>query len=214
MDERYPFSLPPLPYGYDSLEPELSARTMQFHHDKHFATYVDNLNQLLEGQPAYQKWPLQKLCADWAELPCEIRQGVRNNAGGVYNHDLYFQNLSPTPVSTPVPPLDGAIARSFGDRDGLKSAMKTKAMSQFGSGWAWLCATKDGDLSVVQTANQDTPLPLFPLLACDVWEHAYYLDYQNRRAEYFDNWWRLVNWPRVSHSYEIFLSERVPIPQP
>lgn len=212
MDERYPYTLPPLPVAYDALEPEISARTMQFHHDKHFATYIDNLNKLLADYPAYQTWPLHKLCQDWAELPEEIRQGVRNNAGGVYNHALYFENLHPTPVSAPVTPLDGAIARCFGDLSGLKSAMKNAALAQFGSGWAYLCASKDGELSVVKTANQDTPLPLKPLLACDVWEHAYYLDYQNRRGDYFDNWWRLVDWPRVSHAYEIWMSRRLPVP--
>lgn len=212
MDERYPYALPPLPVAYDALEPELSARTMQFHHDKHFATYIDNLNKLLAEQPAYQKWPLHKLCQDWAELPEEIRQGVRNNAGGVYNHALYFENLHPTPVLSPVVPLSGAIARGFGDLAGLKSAMKNASLSQFGSGWAYLCASKDGELSVVKTCNQDTPLPLQPLLCCDVWEHAYYLDYQNRRGDYFDGWWRLVDWPRVSHAYEIWMSRRLPVP--
>lgn len=214
MEEHYPFALPPLAFGYDALEPEISGRTMQFHHDKHFAAYIDNLNKLLEDQPTYQKWPLRKLCSDWAELPAEIRQGVRNNAGGVWNHATYFENLAPAPVSSPLPPLDGAIARCFGGTDELRKVMKSASLGQFGSGWAWLCAAQDGDLSVVKTANQDTPLPLEPLLGCDVWEHAYYLDVQNRRGDYFDNWWRLVNWPRVSRCYEIWMSHRLPIPQP
>ena len=186
MDQHYPYTLPPLAFPYDALEPELSAKTMHFHHDKHFAAYIDNLNALLKDHPEYQTWTLEQLCQDWCQLPEDIRQGVRNNAGGVYLHDLYFANLHPTPVSSPVPPLDGAIARYFGDLPGLKSAMKTAALGQFGSGWACLCAGPDGTLSVVKTANQDTPLPLKPLLCCDVWEHAYYLDYQNRRGDYFD----------------------------
>lgn len=214
MDEQYPFTLPPLPAAYDALEPELSSRTMHFHHDKHFAAYADQLNRLLSGQPAYQKWPLRRLCTDWPQLPEEIRQGVRQAAGGVFCHALYFENLTPTPVSSPVPPLTGAVARGFGEPEGLKAALKNAALEQFGSGWAWLCADREGDLSVVKTANQDTPLPLEPLLCCDVWEHAYYLDVQNRRGEYFDNWWRLVNWPRLSHSYEIWMARRVPIPRP
>ncbi|MCI2058521.1 MAG: superoxide dismutase [Oscillibacter sp.] len=214
MDERYPFALPPLPYGYDALEPEIGGRTMQYHHDKHFAAYIENLNRLLAGQSAYQKWSLNKLCTDWEELPQDIRQGVRNNAGGVFNHALYFENLAPTPVSSPLAPLSGAIARSFGDSETMKNVLKTAALGQFGSGWAVLCADKGGELRVVKTANQDTPLPLHPLLVCDVWEHAYYLDYQNRRGDYFDSWWRLVNWPRVSHDYEIWMSRRIPVPQP
>ena len=201
MDQHYPYALPPLPFAFDALEPELSARTMCFHHDKHFAAYIDNLNALLKDHPEYQTWTLEQLCQDWCQLPEDIRQGVRNNAGGVYLHDLYFANLHPTPVSSPVPPLDGAIARYFGDLPGLKSAMKTAALGQFGSGWACLCAGPDGTLSVVKTANQDTPLPLKPLLCCDVWEHAYYLDYQNRRADYVDGWFGLINWPFVQMRY-------------
>ena len=210
MDQHYPYALPPLPFAFDALEPELSARTMCFHHDKHFAAYIDNLNALLKNYPEYQKWPLQKLSQDWVQLPEDIRQGARNNAGGVYLHDLYFQNLHPTPVSSPLPPMEGAIARGFGDMEGLRTAMRQAALSQFGSGWACLCADGDGKLSIVKTANQDTPLPLLPLLCCDVWEHAYYLDYQNRRGDYFDAWWRLADWPKVSRAYELHLSRRIP----
>ena len=210
MEAHYPFTLPPLPFAYDALLPGLDERTLHFHHDKHFAAYIDNLNALLKDHPEYQTWTLEQLCQDWCQLPEDIRQGVRNNAGGVYLHDLYFANLHPTPVSSPVPPLDGAIARYFGDLPGLKSAMKTAALGQFGSGWACLCAGPDGTLSVVKTANQDTPLPLKPLLCCDVWEHAYYLDYQNRRGDYFDAWWRLADWPKVSRANELHLSRPIP----
>ncbi len=202
MEQHYPFTLPPLPFPYDGLVPELSAKTMQFHHDKHFATYIDNLNKLLENQPDCQSWPLERLCQDWCDLPETIRQGVRNNAGGVYLHDLYFDTLHPLPPASPLPPLEGAIKQAFGGMDGLKAALKEAALTQFGSGWAFLCADKEGKLSVTKTANQDTPLPLRPLLCCDVWEHAYYLDYQNRRADYFEAWWRLVDWPKVSEKYQ------------
>ena len=133
---------------------------------------------------------------------------MRNNAGGVYNHDLYFKTLTPGPASSPEGPLAAAIARDFGDLEGLKSVMKNSALGQFGSGWAWLAACGDGQLSVVKTANQDTPLPLVPLLLCDVWEHAYYLDYQNRRADYFESWWRKANWVEISHAYASFMEGR------
>lgn len=208
MEQHYPFSLPPLPYPYDALRPQIDERTLHFHHDKHFATYVENLNKLLADQPEYQSWTLEQLCQNWCQLPEEIRQSVRNNAGGVYNHDLYFRDLSPAPVPPPSGALSDAIIRDIGDLLALKAALKTAALGQFGSGWAWLVCDQTGTLSVQKTANQDTPLPLQPLLCCDVWEHAYYLQYQNRRDEYFENWWQLVNWPWVSRRYEEFLSFR------
>lgn len=214
MEAHYPFTLPPLPFGYDALLPELDERTMHFHHDKHFAAYVDNLNKLLESRPEYQSLSLEQLCQRWPEMPEEIRQGIRNNAGGVYNHDLYFQTLAPTPATTPSHELEGAVARDFGGLSALKSAMKAAALGQFGSGWAWLVSDCDGRLAVHKTANQDTPLPLRPLLCCDVWEHAYYLQYQNRRADYFESWWLLVDWPQVSQAYAKCLSCRPRCPQP
>lgn len=214
MEAHYPFTLPPLPYAYDALLPELDERTMHFHHDKHFAAYVDNLNKLLKDRPEYHGWSLERMIQDWPALPEDIRQGVRNNAGGVYNHDLYFKTLHPTPVSTPGPALQQAIDRDFGDLQGLKSSLRSAALGQFGSGWAWLTADRDGRLSVRKTPNQDSPLPLTPLLGCDVWEHAYYLPYQNRRDEYFEAWWRLVDWPEVSRLYEEAAGSRTPYPNP
>ena len=201
MEHQYPFSLPPLPYGYDALLPELDEQTLHFHHDKHFATYIDNLNKLLEKHPDLQSWPLAQLVREWSALPEDVREGVRNNAGGVYNHDIYFKTMAPGPATSPTGALADAVARDFGDLDGLKSVMKNASLTQFGSGWAWLVTDNDGRLSVVKTVNQDTPLPLIPLLLCDVWEHAYYLSYQNRRADYFDNWWRKVDWPGISEGY-------------
>lgn len=210
MEQHYPFSLPPLPYAYDALLPQLDEKTLHFHHDKHFAAYVENLNKLLADQPAYQSWTLEQLCRDWCLLPDTVRQGVRNNAGGVYNHDLYFRCMAPTPATSPSGALADAVTRDFGDLQGLKAAMKAAALGQFGSGWAWLVLDRDGTLSVQKTPNQDTPLPLQPLLCCDVWEHAYYLQYQNRRADYFENWWQLVDWPQLSKVYE---SLRSSVPQ-
>ena len=201
MEQHYPFSLPPLPYAYDALLPQIDEKTLHFHHDKHFAAYVDNLNKLLADQPEYQSWSLEQLCRDWCQLPDDIRQSVRNSAGGVYNHDLYFKTMAPAPASVPSGDLAGAVTRDFGDLQALKDALKTAALGVFGSGWAWLVSDREGRLSVQKTANQDTPLPLCPLLTCDVWEHAYYLQYQNRRAEYFENWWQLVDWPQLSEVY-------------
>ena len=198
--------------SFAPLAPELIEKVLYFHHDKHFAAYVDALNQLLERTPAYQSWPLWKLCLNWEELPDGLRQGVRNNAGGVFNHDLYFRTLHPLPVSAPDMALEGAVVRDFGGMAGLKEAMRKAALGQFGSGWAWLSADGEGHLAVQKTANQDTPLPLIPLLCCDVWEHAYYLQYQNRRADYFEAWWRLVDWPEVSRLYTGCLACRPPRP--
>lgn len=198
---RYPFVLPPLPFPYDALAPRLDARTLCLHHDKHFAAYVDSLNRLLDQSPSCQGRTLEQLCRDWADLPPDIRQGVRNNAGGAYSHDLYFRTLSPVPATFPDGALAEAVDRDFGSLSSLRRAMKHAALTQFGSGWAWLTADSAGRLCVHKTANQDTPLPLRPLLCCDVWEHAYYLSYQNRRDAYFDSWWQLINWPEVSRIY-------------
>lgn len=214
MEAHYPFTLPPLPYGYDALLPELDERTLHFHHDKHFAAYVDNLNDLLKDRPEYQSWSLERLIQNWPALPEDIRQSVRNNAGGVYSHDLYFKTMRPTPASTPGGALLRAIDRDFGDLQGLKAALRTAALGQFGSGWAWLVTDGDGQLSVRKTSNQDIPLPLTPLLGCDVWEHAYYLLYQNRRGEYFEAWWRLVDWPELTRRYEELTSPRAQYPTP
>lgn len=214
MEAHYPFTLPPLPYAYDALLPELDERTMHFHHDKHFNTYVENLNKLLQDHPQYHDWSLERLMQGWPELPEDIRQGVRNNAGGVYNHDLYFKTLAPGGASSPAGPLADAVVRDFGDLEGLKTAMKNAALGQFGSGWAWLITDREGHLSVRKTPNQDSPLPLTPLLGCDVWEHAYYLPYQNRRDEYFEAWWRLVDWPGVTLRYGELTSPRTQYPAP
>ena len=208
MEQHYPFSLPPLPYAYDALLPQLDERTLHFHHDNHFAAYVDTLNKLLSRYPDYQTWSLERLCQDWPELPEDIRQGVRNNAGGVYNHDLYFRTMAPTPATSPSGGLQGAVTRDFKDLSALKAALKATALGRFGSGWAWLVSDNGGRLSVSSTPNQDTPLPLRPILCCDVWEHAYYLQYQNRRADYFENWWQLVDWRQLSQAYDLWMDCR------
>jgi len=211
MESRYPFSLPALPIEYDALEPELSARTLRLHHDEHYRACVDDLNRLLRGAPDYQSWPLRRLCADWAQLPPELRQGVRRSAGGVLSHELYFEALQPRFSPALPPELEGAAVRRFGGAEGLRRAMRSAA-ERSGAGWVWLCAAKDGELSVVTAAEQDVPLPLCPLLGCDLWEHAYYLDYQNRRGGYFDGWWRHVCWRRAADRYAAWMSGRPPRP--
>ncbi|MEG0779114.1 MAG: superoxide dismutase [Oscillospiraceae bacterium] len=214
MNEHYPFVLPPLPYPYDSLEPQLDAATMALHHDRHFAAYVEQLNRALAPYPAYWQLSLEALLLGWAALPDTIRQTVRENAGGVYHHSLYFDSLSPAGKSSPQPPLSGAIAAAFGSEAALRSALRTAALSVFGSGWVTLAADGAGRLSLIKTGNQDTALPLLPLLVVDVWEHAHYLRYQNRRGEYFDNWYLKIDWGKVSRRYAAHLTNRPPYPLP
>ena len=215
MEAHYPFTLPPLPYAYDALLPELDERTMHFHHDKHFNTYVENLNKLLQDHPQYHDWSLERLMQDWPELPEDIRQGVRNNAGGVYNHDLYFKTLHPAPASAPGPALQQAIDRDFGDLQGLKAAMRYCGTPL---AYSFPEAEQEKSVTVVELKEKGTvslrTLPLTPLLGCDVWEHAYYLPYQNRRDEYFEAWWRLVDWPGVTLRYGELTSPRTQYPAP
>lgn len=196
----YPFTLPPLPYAYNALEPIIGRRTMHFHHDKHMQAYVDNLNKALAPYPAFHNWTLEQLLTNLSDLPAEIRTAVRNNAGGVYNHLLYFDGMSGR-ETRPSPLLRAAIADEFGSYKEWKSKMKEAGMGVFGSGWAWLVLDDRGRLAIVQTPNQDVPHPLRPLLLVDVWEHAYYLQYQNLRANYLDAWFRLINWPLVEKRY-------------
>ncbi|MDE7270769.1 MAG: superoxide dismutase, partial [Acetatifactor sp.] len=183
--EIYPFVVRPLPYEYDALMPVLDEETLHFHHDKHYKTYVDNLNKVLADYPELQKLSLKELLTKPEELPASARTAIRNNAGGVYNHELYFDMMKGSCGQEPTGPLAEAITRDFGSYKQWKDQMKQAAVSQFGSGWAWLVADREGKLSIVQTANQDVPdLQLYtPLLLVDVWEHAYYLQYQNRRAD-------------------------------
>lgn len=206
MNEHYKFELKPLPYSYDSLEPYIGRSTLSFHHDKHLQTYVDNLNKALSGAPEFQGWSLEELIRRQEELPESIRTAVRNNAGGVYNHILYFDGMAPENTTEPSGKLKTAIEQTFGSLEAFESKLKEAALAQFGSGWAWLVTDSNGNLSIVKTPNQDTPLTLglCPILVVDVWEHAYYLDYQNRRADYFDNWYKLINWKEAEKNYSQF----------
>ncbi|HJB08151.1 MAG TPA: superoxide dismutase [Candidatus Enterocloster faecavium] len=192
--QTYPFSLPPLPYAYDALEPYIDRETMHFHHDKHMKTYVDNLNKALEPYPQYHHWTLERLLLQQDELPDSLKTSVRNNGGGVYNHDLYFSLMAPAGQQ----PLAG-VTEAFGGDEQWKAQMKSAALGQFGSGFAWLVSDSSGALSIIALPNQDNPLSLgfYPILPLDVWEHAYYLKHQNLRGDYIDQWFHVINWEGV-----------------
>jgi len=203
-EETYPFVAKPLPYEYDALVPVLDQETLHFHHDKHYKTYVDNLNAALSDYPELQKMGLSDLLRQIDKLPAAIQTPVRNNGGGVYNHELYFDSMKSPVGQEPSGLLLEAVERDFGSWQQWKEQMKQAAVGKFGSGWAWLVTDNEGRLSIVQTANQDVPdLDKFiPLFLVDVWEHAYYLQYQNRRADYVDGWFNLINWRKAQKRYE------------
>jgi Fe-Mn family superoxide dismutase len=198
-----PHELPSLPYAFDALEPHIDARTMEIHHGKHHAAYVNNLNTALEGHPDLQKKTVAELVADLNAVPEAVRTAVRNNGGGHYNHSLFWKWMGPNAGGSPSGALGKAVADAFGDLAAFKDAFAKAAMGRFGSGWAWLVVDGSGALKVVSTANQDTPLAdrQTPILGLDVWEHAYYLKYQNRRADYVAAWWNLVQWAEVDALY-------------
>jgi len=198
------FTLPPLPYDYAALEPHIDQQTMRIHHDKHHAAYVNNLNAALESQPALQSKSIDALIADLASLPESIRTAVRNNGGGHYNHTLFWDLMAPGGAKAPQGKLADAINASFGGFDGFKEQFAKAGLGRFGSGWAWLSRAADGKLVLESTANQDCPLSegRYPVLGCDVWEHAYYLHYQNRRADYLAAWWNVANWTVAGSRYE------------
>ncbi len=195
------FELPKLPYSYDALEPHIDAKTMEIHHTRHHQAYTDNLNKALEGVDTNN--------ASIEEILSEIDMNnmpLRNNAGGYYNHKLFWELLSPE-KSEMSNSLQKAIDQSFGSFENFKEAFSKTALGRFGSGWAWLCKKEDGSLEIVSTGNQDNPLMPgidggTPILGLDVWEHAYYLKYQNRRAEYIENFWNIINWNKVAELYE------------
>ncbi len=196
------FELAPLPYAYDALEPFIDTQTMTIHHDKHHAAYVTNLNVALEKHPELNSWSLDDLVAKLNSVPEDIRTAVRNHGGGHYNHAMFWQIMGPKAGGEPTGALAKAIDTDFGSFANFKAEFEKAAMGRFGSGWAWL-VEKGGKLSVVSTANQDNPLTdgFKPLVGIDVWEHAYYLKYQNRRAEYAAAWWSVVNWEVVASRF-------------
>ncbi len=197
-----PFQLTPLPYAYNALEPYIDSLTMVIHHTKHLQAYVTNLNTAIKGTEA-EKMTLEQIMANTKKFDVK----VRNNAGGVYNHNLYFANLSPKGGGQPTGELASAINAAFGNFDNMKTQLNNAGLTRFGSGWAWLYVTKDRKLAICSTPNQDNPLmdiaefPGTPILAIDVWEHAYYLEYQNRRADYLNAIWNVINWEEVARRF-------------
>ena len=196
------FTLPPLPYDYQALEPHIDEQTMRIHHDKHHGTYVTNLNTALENQGALQSKSIEALLADLSAVPEDKRTAVRNNGGGHYNHTMFWEIMAPGGATAPEGKLANAIKSGFGSLDGFKEQFAKAGLGRFGSGWVWLVQKGDG-LAIESTPNQDCPIMegRTPIMGCDVWEHAYYLKYQNRRADYLAAWWNVVNWSAVGKRY-------------
>ena len=200
----YPFSLPDLPYAFEALEPNIDARTMEIHHDKHHAAYLTNLNKALEAHPGLHGKSVEDLLRGIDAVPDAIRTAVRNHGGGYANHNLFWTIMSPNGGGEPGGALAGAIAAKFGSFTDFKAKLTGAAGGQFGSGWGWLVVDGSGALDVYATANQDSPYMKghTPILGVDVWEHAYYLKYQNRRPDYLAAWWNTINWAEVQRRYE------------
>ncbi len=198
-----PFKLEPLPYAYDALEPHIDEKTMRIHHDKHHAAYVRNMNKAIQGQPTLEKMELEAILRDLNAVPDAIRRTVRNNGGGDYNHTLFWKMMKPGGGGAPSAELAEAITTQFGSFEDFQKAFTAEAMGVFGSGWAWL--VWDGTaLAITSTPNQDSPIftGQIPILGLDVWEHAYYLKNQNRRAEYVEAWWNVVNWDYAAQRFQ------------
>jgi superoxide dismutase, Fe-Mn family len=194
------FTLPPLPYPSDALEPHIDKTTMEIHHDKHHGTYVNNLNKALESAPELQNKSIEEILKDFASVPEAIKTAVRNNGGGHANHSLFWNLLSPKGGGAPKGDIESVISSNFGSFDAFKEKFNAAATGRFGSGWAWLVKDGSGKFEITSTANQDNPYMegKKPVLGLDVWEHAYYLKYQNRRPEYISAWWNVVNWDEVN----------------
>jgi superoxide dismutase, Fe-Mn family len=195
------YSVPPLPYAYDALEPHIDKATMEFHHDKHHQAYVDKANAALEGT-ALANAAIEDILSDLSQVPADKRTAVQNNGGGHYNHSLFWESMSPSGGGAPDGALAQAIDAVFGSFEAFKSSLKETGVNQFGSGWSWL-VHNGSELAIVGTPNQDNPISngSTPLLGVDVWEHAYYLKYQNRRPDYIDAWWNVVDWAKVAERF-------------
>lgn len=201
-NEYYPFINLPLPYDYDALEPYIDTKTMYLHHNRHLQTYIDNLNKTLESYPPLQTNSLRNLLKNLSLLPENIRQSIRNNGGGVFNHRFYFDLLAPPATAYSKDQLSAAIMRTYGNKHQFNRSFKDAALSVFGSGYAWLVLDKS-NLKIMTTSNQNTPLEygLEPILTIDVWEHAYYLKHYNQRSQYIDNWFQVLNWQQAEENF-------------
>lgn len=197
------FELPPLPYEFNALEPYIDARTMEIHHDKHHNAYVTNLNKALEGHSEFANMSVEELMRNIDRVPESARTAVRNNGGGHANHSLFWTIMGANKGGAPTGELAAAINSKFGSFDAFKDEFAKAAAGRFGSGWAWLVVERDGSVSITSTPNQDSPLMegKTPILGLDVWEHAYYLNYQNRRPDYISAWWNVVDWDAVNQRY-------------
>jgi Fe-Mn family superoxide dismutase len=205
LAEEKAFTLPPLGYAYEALEPYIDTLTMHLHHDNHHAAYVNNLNGLVEKWPELAKKPIEEILLNLDAVPEGVRTGVRNNLGGHWNHSYFWVLMSPGGAKAPAGDLKSAIDAAFGDVEKMKTAVKQAGLTRFGSGWAWLAVGKDKKLTVFSTANQDTPhmgVEAKPVLGVDVWEHAYYLKYQSRRGDYIDSWWSTLNWDKAEENFK------------
>lgn len=197
------FQLPPLPYSFDALEPYIDAQTMQIHHDNHHGTYVSKLNAALESHPDLQKRSIDELIRNLNSLPEAVRTAVRNNGGGHFNHSIFWTLMAPNAGGEPTGAIAEALTDTFGDFETFKQRFNDAGAGRFGSGFVWLVRNQEGKLEITSTPNQDNPWSEghFPIMGNDVWEHAYYLKYQNRRAEYLKQWWNTVNWNEVNNRY-------------
>jgi superoxide dismutase, Fe-Mn family len=197
------YELPPLPYPFNALEPHIDAKTMEIHHDKHHQAYITNANKALEGHPDLAALPVDELLADLNKIPESIRSVLRNNAGGHSNHTFFWKIMAPNAGGNPKGKLAEAINSTFGSFDQFKGELEKAGIGRFGSGWAWLVVNKEGKLQITSTANQDTPISegLKPVIGVDVWEHSYYLLYQNRRPDYLKAWWNVVNWDQAEKNF-------------
>jgi Fe-Mn family superoxide dismutase len=199
-----PFKLPPLGYANDALEPHIDAQTMMIHHDRHHAAYVNALNGFAKQVPELGTTPIEKTLTDSAFLPLQIQQAVKNNLGGHYNHTFFWELMTPGGAKDAPGELKSAIGGSWTNVDDFKDRLTVAGLGRFGSGWAWLVVNKDKKLEIISTANQDTPIAVGakPIIGVDVWEHAYYLKYQNRRPDYIKAWWNTVNWDKAAENFK------------